>query len=214
MGDDAAVPHLDRVEVRIVSGLGAGAGLRIETELIEVAVLARTRMIDLEDVRPTRERSRFREDLAREPVADHGRAAPRLVRLRRQREDVGVTEGLLARIARELVAGDLDEPTREAELLHDRREVGDRVVLGGDGDLDTFDGICEDAIARRHRGVGAEDRVLVEVGTDVARRVDDATKDERRRGDPRYRDRRGREIVLRPARPGDPIAPVRQRHRE
>src|SRR5262249_34971453 len=159
--NDAPVPNLDRVERGVVTRSGPDACLGIEPELIEVAVLAGAWVVDLENVRTAGESSSVGENVRGQAIADGWRAVSRFVRLRLDRKDVRVTEGLLARVARQFVARDLDEKARETELLHDGIEVGDRIVLGGDRDLDSFRGVRENSVARRHRRIGAEDRMLV-----------------------------------------------------
>src|SRR5699024_7805184 len=102
MRDRPAVPDLERVERRIVSVAGAHAGRRIEAELIEVAALARSRVVDLDHARSARHRAQRAEQLAREAVPDSWRTVTRLADLRLEREDVGMTERDAARVRREL----------------------------------------------------------------------------------------------------------------
>ena len=174
--DVAPVPHLERVEARVVAGARAHALRRVEPELIEVPVRAGARVIDLNHAARPGLRPHLFEDIVREPIANDRRAPARLAGVLGKRKNVHVTPGLLAGIGGELVARHRHDEARHAELPDDRREIGDDVVLGRDGELHGLGRVAEDAIARGDRRVDAQARVLVKIGRDVPARVDDPPK--------------------------------------
>jgi hypothetical protein len=72
--DIMAVPHLERVELRIVSGVGALTGARVEVVLVEVPDEPGAWVVDLYDVRLA-DLSKLGEDLLRGAVANVGRTS-------------------------------------------------------------------------------------------------------------------------------------------
>ncbi len=111
------------------------------------------------------------------------------------------------RVARELVARQRHNLVLELQLSHYGLQIADQVVLARNRDLDAFGDIGDHPVARGHRRVQAEHRVLVEVRRDVAARVDHPLGREGARGmlARTELDLDRVEGILRPSRRRDPI---------